>query len=175
MDSSGRLTAIRVGSKTIATKRNPVLHISRRLVDTGLISKAIMIYKDHRKGIDFSAGAVVDSAGLTISLPYLGLYELGYDTVAPSISLLSKTMTFSEGDKIKLKIKDNYDVIGLASELKISQWLDQQWVVGNFDLKSNTLRIPIRKSWPKGPHSIKVRAEDDKLNVSETEFKILIQ
>ena len=108
-------------------------------------------------------------------MPYLGLYQIDYDSVAPSITILNNTRSFSKGESINFRIKDNFEVIGLAEELKISQHLDDQWVVGNYDLKSHTLRIPIQKNWSKGRHILSIIAEDDKVNISRAEFEISIQ
>ncbi len=174
LDSLGKLTAIKVGAKTIPTKRNLILHINQHLVDTNYLSKAVLIYKDHRTGKDCSAGASMDSTGLSISLPYLGLYQLEYDSVSPSIASLTNKRSFSRGETIKFKIKDNFEVIGLAREMSISQWLNNEWIVGTFDLKSNTLSIPIQDSWTTGIHTLKIRAEDDKNNSTERAFEISI-
>jgi hypothetical protein len=174
IDSMGKLTEIKIGEKTIPIKQNLVLHINKRLLDTQFISKAVLIYKDHRTGKDFSAGASEDSSGISISLPYLGLFELNYDSISPIISPKTKFRPFSEGETINFRVKDNFEVIGLARELRISQWLDDQWIVGNFDLKSNTLTIPVQKSWPPGAHMLKIEAKDDRNNTSVSELEILI-
>ena len=163
-DHNGHLTSLRVGQPEIPVKSDLIVHLDNRLIDERWKEKACLVYKDHRSKRDRSVGGEITNDGMNFYLPYLGLHELHYDTLAPEITPFYGKTSWRYGETLKFRIKDNYEVIGMARELRISSCIGDRYVAGYYDLKSHIFSLEVKGDWPPGKHLLMIEAIDDQEN-----------
>lgn len=97
----------------------------------------------------------------------MGEFCVMIDTVSPVIqSLNGKSNLHQPGNNIRFKISDN-----LSGIAKYNGYLDDKWVLMEFDAKSNTLTYTVESTLAKGDHSLKVVVEDGVKNKSSLTYK----
>lgn len=164
LDPVGKLHEIRIGQPEAAIKQNFIVDISDEILDTKMKHKACLIYKEHKSGKDRSVGSKVTKTGITCSLPYLGLFQMDYDTVPPTIRCHLSSDIWDRGKTIKWTIKDNYEVIGQAREVRIDSRIGDDFFAAHYDLKSHLLSWTIPTDLIPGEYVFSIKATDDKNN-----------
>lgn len=127
-------------------------------------SKVIVIKEDG--GITNCGGAWQDSLFET-RITGFGTYRLGYDTVPPSIKTVSFLAKASKLKRFLFRITDNFPVIknGFTDPIRIKVWIDGQFHISPFDLKTQTLMIPIHEI-DSGKHELVIEVKDYSDNTS---------
>lgn len=93
----------------------------------------------------------------------LGTFELGFDTTAPSITLISSGTT-----SIKFTITDN-----LSGIKDYDAYIDGQWVLPVYDAKNNRITHTFEKSLAPGSHEFKLVVTDAVGNVAEKKVRFV--
>jgi hypothetical protein len=174
LDEKKHLREVRIGHPTYPIKKHLKLSLEKSLYNQKLADKAVLIFQESRKGKHKSVGSSISDNGLEVSIPYLGLYGLGYDTIAPTITPISWKQEVTEGEMLVWKIKDNFEVTGNARGLRFDCRLNDEYILGIYDLKSDRLEIQVKNSWPKGRHLLSIIVTDDKENTNKWSRQIII-
>ena len=98
-----------------------------------------------------------------------GIYKIDLDTIAPVIKPVKFGANLEKIKSISFRIKDNFEVAGLASGLKYDGYIDDKWVLFEYDKKKDIIKHRFEKKLRKGQHRLKIIVEDDKGN--KTIFK----
>lgn len=123
-------------------------------------------------GKPISYGGAWENEYLKTSIDVLGNFTIGVDTTSPSITLLSGPSTNQKSTKYRFKIDDNYIPSGTAKGLQYNAYIDDQWVIFEYDLKSKTLTHHLRNLGP-GEHTLLLEVWDDRNNKSVFQEKFL--
>ena len=101
-----------------------------------------------------------------------GTYKVMLDTIAPTIIASNFKYNMSKNKSISFKILDNFDTAVYAKSLEYNGYIDGEWVLFEYSIKTKKITHKFRKSLKKGKHQIKVVVEDDRGNTSifENEF-----
>lgn len=174
-DSSGHLDQVRIGYPDQPLRNNLIVNLKDELLRMDLKPKACLIYKEHRSNQEKSVGSHPSDHGIECVLPYLGLYELEYDTLPPTIRPRFSKSIWRDGEVMEWELKDNYEVIGEAQEVRIQSLVGNSFTPGYYDLKSHTFTLAIQKIWPRGEQEITIRAMDDRNNLAEWKRTVTIE
>ncbi len=121
-----------------------------------LQSKALFI---NSRG--FSAGGTYKDGYVTGNVLELGNFYIGVDTEAPFIRPvnISANKVMSGVSQINLKISDN-----LSGIKSFNGYIDDQWVLMQYDSKTASLWHTFESDLPKGKHTFKLVVKDAKDN-----------
>lgn len=121
-----------------------------------LQSKALFI---NSRG--FSAGGTYKDGYVTGNVLELGSFYIGVDTEAPFIRPvnISANKVMSGVSQINLKISDN-----LSGIKSFNGYIDDQWVLMEYDSKTASLWHTFESDLPKGKHTFKLVVKDAKDN-----------
>lgn len=140
------------------------LAINAQDVPRNLQSKALIV---NAQG-DSQGGIYKDGFVMTTART-LGSFYITVDTVAPIIRSLnlSANKNMSAYSRINFKISDN-----LSGIQSFEGYIDDQWILMEYDPKSASLRHTFDDNLPKGRHRFKLRVKDWKDNekVFEADF-----
>ncbi len=100
-----------------------------------------------------------------------GVYKIVADTIAPVIKPVKFGRDLKKAKSISFRIKDNFEVAGLASGLKYDGYIDDRWVLFEYNKKKDIIKHRFRKNLKKGKHRLKIIVEDDKGNKTVFESK----
>ncbi len=125
--------------------------------------KAIIVFRDE-KGNEFSRGGNYQDGFVSTRAREFGLCYIKIDTIPPHIAPVNITAgkNMSKYKTIQFKITDNLSGIGA-----FNTYLDDNWVVTDYDAKSSTLIYHIDKDLQPGEHHFKVVVADERSNTSE--------
>lgn len=98
----------------------------------------------------------------------LGQFVITYDTIAPKIRPIYPKGKIIRGDQIRFHISD--DLTGVK---KYNVYVDDKWVIGEYDAKFNRLFFNITRQINPKTHQVRVEVEDSKGNKNslKTEYK----
>jgi hypothetical protein len=94
----------------------------------------------------------------------LGSYFLYVDTIPPSIKIKSFRTNMQGWRNIQFVVKDNLVSRGTAKDLDIKARIDGQWVLMEYDLKSNTITHWFQNELSAGSHAFELKVRDDRGN-----------
>lgn len=100
---------------------------------------------------------------LETSVNTFGRFAVMVDTTSPTIKPI-KFKPRHHVSALKYKIYDNFGTDGAADELKYNAWIDDRWVLMEYDAKSDMITHHLDGHTPKGKHTIKVQVTDDRGN-----------
>lgn len=134
-------------------------------LNTALKDKAILTVNGN------SLGGKFDNGFITTRTRDLGVFQIKLDTTAPKIAALNVTTgkNMRVYKKLLFKISDNLS--GIAD---FDTYLDGQWVVTDYDAKSNTITHTLDQKLKNGEHIFKVVVTDERKNQSQLEIKFLM-
>ncbi|MDB5282158.1 MAG: peptidase [Bacteroidota bacterium] len=125
--------------------------------------KAVVVYKDET-GEEVSRGGKYENGSIKAKAREFGTYYVKIDTTIPTITPLniSKGKDMKKDKKIRVKISD--DLSGISN---FSTYIDDKWVVTDYDAKSYTLTHSIDPHLAAGTHTFKVVVTDERKNTAE--------
>jgi murein DD-endopeptidase MepM/ murein hydrolase activator NlpD len=132
-----------------------------------LADKAVVVYKDANGSIS-SRGGKVESGFITTKAREFGTYYVKLDTTIPQIKVLNVTSgkNMRASKKIVAKITDNLS--GIAD---FDTYIDDKWVLTNYDAKGATLTHLLDQKLSSGQHTFKIIVEDERKNRAEYSVK----
>ena len=100
----------------------------------------------------------------------LGLFALAVDSIAPEVKPVnfSNNASVSECKRLKIKIKDCETGIN-----KYDIYVNDKWVIGEYDAKNNLLFYEIDNHFIKGTNNVKVVVSDCVNNKTEKSYKLV--
>ena len=124
--------------------------------------KAIVVFRDEN-GTEFSRGGSFTDGFVTTKAREFGLCYVKIDTVPPRIVAvnISQGKNMTKSKTIQFKITDNLS--GISS---YNAYLDNSWVVADYDAKTSTLTYTFERDVEPGEHHFKVVVDDERHNSS---------
>lgn len=110
-----------------------------------------------------SYGGDIFEGYITTKIKKYGDYGVFLDTVPPEI----KPVIFSENlnyDKIQFTISDNLETAGRTKSIRYDGYIDDQWVLFEYDAKTSSITHYFRKSLSSGEHTLRIELLDDRNN-----------
>ena len=125
--------------------------------------KAVVVFKDE-KGNEFSRGGTYKDGFVSTRAREFGLCYIKIDTVPPVIHAINiaQDKNIRKSKTIAFKISD--DLSGIAA---YNTYLDDSWVVSDYDAKSGKLVYKVEADLKAGDHVFKVVVEDERQNHAE--------
>lgn len=136
---------------TIALKSNVPPHLRE---------KAILVWRSEKKE-ETSKGGTFENGFIQAKAREFGTFYVKIDTTLPTIKPLSFNPEKPVGIQPKWTfiIKDNF-----GKPEKYNAFLDDEWVLAEFDAKSGQLTIPNEKKLSPGKHKLRIEVEDERRN-----------
>jgi hypothetical protein len=127
-----------------------------------LCNKAVIVFKDEN-GSEISRGGKYNDGFITTRTREFGTYYIRLDTVPPHIVPvnISTVKSMKRQGKIVFKITDNLSGID-----GFKTYMDDHWVVTDYDAKSSSITHTIDKNTKPGVHTFKVSVTDERKNES---------
>ncbi len=89
-----------------------------------------------------------------------GSFTLAIDTIAPTIKVLQVERTRDQ-QVLRFKLQDQPKYQGSAAKLKYTVYVDNQWHLASYDLKSGQVECKLlRKNFEKGEHRLEMIVSD---------------
>jgi len=150
-------------------KNNVDLYIQPLVIDS-LADKLCIVKVDDKKTTNLG-NDVVDGYFHTITKTG-GTFKLMLDTIPPVIKQVKYKNKKTQYRKIAFIIKDNFDTGGFAKEISFNGYIDDNWVLFEYDKKKNKITHTFDKSLTKGKHHLKLIVKDDRgnTNIFEKDF-----
>lgn len=104
-----------------------------------------------------------DRLGATINR--FGDYCILIDTIPPTITPRFRRSDFRRRSSIRFRITDNFATSGNAQQLITNAWLDGEWLLFEYDLKSGTIFHTFDGTIARGVHDLRVEVTDDRGNM----------
>lgn len=102
-----------------------------------------------------------------------GTYALFADTIPPVIKSKNFKPDMSGQASVSFTIEDNLDSENRSNELRYYGYIDEEWVLFEYDKKSKTIMHRFEKSLKKGGHLLKIEVYDGKNNLSVFKAKFI--
>lgn len=136
-------------------------------LNPALSDKAVVVYKDG-DGVAVSRGGKFEEGYVTTKVREFGTYYVKLDTTVPQIRALNVTAgrNMRNYKKLLFKITDN-----LSGISDFDTYLDDQWVVTEYDAKSAMLFHHLDQNLTVGEHIFKVVVTDERNNRAEYSIK----
>lgn len=153
-----------LGEENIPMHKKAELSIKPKNNLSGVSPEKILVAKVDKDG-EYSAqgGRWVDGK-VRAKVPGFGKYTLVIDTTAPTIKPVSfREGWYAAGDMFSFKIED--DLSGIKT---YNGYINNNWVLFEFDAKSNTLSYKIDKdklSRSRNAHTLKIYVMDERNNI----------
>jgi len=143
------------------------LSIKTEKLPASYATKAVLVHQDLPGGND-SYGGKYENGFITAKVREFGTYFVKIDTTPPRITALNikPGRNMRAIGKIRFKIADNLS--GIAD---FDTYLDDKWVVTDFDAKSSTLTHTLASNLAAGNHTFKVLVTDERKNKAEYSVK----
>jgi len=150
-------------------KNNVDLYIQPLVIDS-LADKLCIVKVDDKKTTNLG-NDVVDGYFHTITKTG-GTFKLMLDTIPPVIKQVKYKNKKTRYRKIAFIIKDNFATGGFAKEISFNGYIDDKWVLFEYDKKKNKITHTFDKSLTKGKHHLKLIVKDDRgnTNIFEKDF-----
>ncbi len=130
-----------------------------------LKDKVMLAFIDQTSGHLSAIGGEYSRGWVKATIKNFGNICIVADTIAPTITALSikEKIKLVEANRIRFKIRDN-----LSGIQKYNGYIDDSWVLFEYDQKSSTITYNFDEHIKKGKqHSIKLLIEDIKGNIKE--------
>ncbi len=159
-----------VGNSSIQIADWFTVSVKAENLNAALASKAVVVYKDGNGSAVSRAGSF-ESGFVVAKAREMGTYYIRVDTTAPQIRALNVVAgrNMRTYKKLLFKITDNLS--GIAD---FDTYLDNKWVVTEYDAKSATLTHWLDTTLVTGEHTFKVVVTDERKNQSEFSVKFLL-
>jgi hypothetical protein len=150
---------------TVPLGKYATIKINADMVPDDLKDKALICQLNTATGSMVNLGGEYSMGWIKTETRTLGNMCIAIDSVAPKITALSfgEKNTFNDPGQLRFKITDN-----LSGIKSYNGYIDDEWVLFEYDAKSNTIRYKFDEHIPKGKkHQIKLIVEDSKANAKE--------
>lgn len=139
-------------------------------VPKGLEDKALIVYRDDNGGTGSKGGTYKDG-WVSSRTREFGAYYVRADTTPPRITPFNIVpgRNMRKYSSIQFKISDN-----LSGIKDFDTYLNDKWVVTDYDAKNNLLIFYLQKEMAAGEHTFKVVVTDEKNNSSQYSVKFLM-
>jgi len=107
-----------------------------------------------------NVGGIWDGDYLTASNRSMGPYCIMIDTVAPKITMLKPKRKRTTWKALKFKMYDNFTASKEMPDLHYEAYIDQQWVIMEYDKKAALLTYAYEPWLGKGKHEYKILLRD---------------
>ena len=151
-----------LGDKTIPLHKYYDLAIKPTNIPNHLKDKAVIAYCQGTEMV--SQGGRWKDGWLTAKVRSLGDYCVTIDDVAPTIVAKNFKNDMRGEYAMSFTIKDSMPIGGKAKGLKYKGYIDDRWVLMEFDAKRDLLVHRFDNSIPKGEHVFKLIVTDDRGN-----------
>jgi hypothetical protein len=137
-----------------------------------LQNKACIISVSAQGKINYEGGKYMDTY-VSTEVKNFGNYTITTDVVPPKIAPLFKAdekgiVNFSGVKTIQFKVSDN-----LSGVKKYNLFIDNKWVIMEYEPKKELLFYVIESTIAKGSHTLKIEVVDDKENKTTREFSFI--
>jgi hypothetical protein len=112
-----------------------------------------------------NCGGKWENGKVSTKVRSLGDYCVMLDTKPPTITPGTFKSNMKGYSRMTFKIKDNFPTTGRAADLKYSATVDGQWILVEYDAKSDLLIHRFDGKIPPGKHELKLKVTDDRGNV----------
>jgi hypothetical protein len=102
-----------------------------------------------------------------------GNYSVLVDTEPPKVIPVVFTEQMQKKSKMVFKIKDNFEVSGIANDLRYRATVDGKWILMKYDLKSDRITHDFDGRIGTGEHILKIFVSDDRGNSTVFEQKFI--
>ena len=116
-----------------------------------------------------SFGGELQNGFVMADINQLGPFVVYLDTIPPTITPLNFKENMRGKRTMTFKINDNLGTSGNASDLQYNAWIDDKWILMEYDAKNDKLTHRFQKSLPAGKHNFVLEVTDDRNN--KTTFK----
>jgi murein DD-endopeptidase MepM/ murein hydrolase activator NlpD len=150
-----------LNNRLVPLHKTVVVQIAPKNIAPELKSKVVMMHKD-LKGVEQALATFWKDDMISTKSKEVGVFYAKLDTVAPSISIINlntSTKTFRE-NQIRVKITDNLSGIDTYDG-----YINDQWVVFDYDAKRNLLVYDFDDKMGKGEQTLKMVVKDAVGNV----------
>ncbi len=164
-----------IGADTIPVHRYMALRIAVPSDSTAYHREKMILTYLTRDSKRESWGGQWKGGSFVVDIRKLGVFQLSWDTVAPTITPLWVRKSVRYGDVLKWRIEDNLPTAGKARPLKVEGQLNDQWALVYYDPKSRTASLRISKRWAPGNYTLRITATDDRNNTRVWQSAIVIR
>ncbi|MES2621759.1 MAG: M23 family metallopeptidase [Bacteroidota bacterium] len=146
------------------------LSIRTENMNPALNDKALVIFKDGAGGTTSRAGKF-ENGFIHTQIREFGTYYVKVDTTVPQIKVLNVVTgrNMRSHKKILVKITDN-----LSGISDFDTYIDEKWVLSDYDAKSATLTHTLNQNLSVGEHIFKVVVTDERKNIAEHSVKFVM-
>jgi len=157
----------RINEKSTPIFSYPAVSVPVKHIEPTLHDKVVIIHENKT-----SYGGHVERDSLRARIGAMGNFSIVVDTIAPTIEVGSFLKNAVGKPYFRFAINDNYETRGYANDLKYDVFIDGNWTIAPLKAIGNVLIVPLDEI-ENGDHTIKIRVEDDRGNVTiwEREFK----
>ena len=151
--------------------KSAVVQVRSKNLSAELHSKVVMMHRD-LQGIEQSFTTFWKDDMVSAKTREVGFFYVKVDQVEPEIQWLNfteKNQNF-RGDQIRVKISD--DLSGITD---YNGYIDNKWVVFDYDAKRNLLTYDFDEHCLPGEHQLKVVVSDKVKNTAVKEIKFNLQ
>lgn len=151
-----------VGKEDVALQKNISVKIKEK-VDPKL-QKFVCLARLKPKGGLICAGGKYQNGEIVADTKTFGNFVIAYDSVAPTVRPIVTNGSTLKSSYIKFKITDD-----LSGVKKYDIFIDEKWVIGEYDPKNALLQTKVALSEQPKEHNVNVVVTDSKGNT--TNFK----
>ncbi len=165
-DSSVYSAQIKININNEAFKTPVELYIKPLIIDKYADKMCIVKINGNKKK---NIGGTMIDGYMYAKISEEGTFVLLADTIAPTLKALNFSANMKKKDRFIFSVTDNFSSGLTVPHLKATGFIDDQWVLFEYDKKYRSLVYKFDKNLKAGKHSLKLIVEDTRGN--KTEFK----
>ena len=153
--------------------KNPIdLYLFKNHIPDSLLKKAVIVECTADELVSY--GGFIFEDFITTKIDKFGNYAIYIDTVPPDISVDYFSADMRNKDHISFLITDDIKSAGQANEIKYDAYIDNKWVLFEYDAKSKKISYQFDKNLINGNHQLRIELTDDRNNktIFEKKFKL---
>jgi murein DD-endopeptidase MepM/ murein hydrolase activator NlpD len=165
-DSSLYSAHIKININNEAFKNQVELYVKPLITDKYTDKLCIVKINGSKKK---NIGGIMVDGHMFAKISEEGTFVLLADTIAPTLKALNFNINMKNKDRFIFSVSDNFSSGLTVPHLKATGFIDDQWVLFEYDKKYRSLVYKFDKTIKPGKHSLKLIVEDTRGN--KTEFK----
>ena len=111
-------------------------------------------------------GGTIEDGIMRTKIREFGSFAVAYDTIAPNISPVIFKKDLRKNSRIKFKIKDQTNLGPSGSIASFNGYIDDSWVLFEYDAKNDMISHTFDKDLKPGKHSFRLEVKDGRNNIS---------
>lgn len=163
-DSSGFSPSVKISTNREAFKKEIEISLKpfsyNRYIDK---MSLVRIDNGKRKNI----GGIFRDGFFVAKINEEGTYKILVDTIKPTIRPVNIKSSMKKTDRMIFAIRDNFSSGLTVPHLKVDAYLDDEWILFDYDKKYNSITHIFNKNLPAGKHFLKLFVTDTRGNVAE--------